>query len=458
MQSNREDQPDAGAPKATAGEKSISGKWPKIAAFLIVGYLCMSRSFAYLGIPQWNLFLGEVILAYFLLFGPRTVAGRWLWAAAKTPPLRSLMRCFFALFAYGVFQVFRGMYKGHPPLTAVRDLAFNYYPLYLFLGLWAGLRSRDFLRRVFRIFAWVNGIYGVAFVLLLSNVTWTLPGVSREVERVPVFGEPLGSVFVLLGLLAFEGRVSSVWYLFLLNIFVLLGMQIRAEWLAFAFGLLLWSLFTKHFRRVAVAGAYVVLVLSLMLALDVRIPGPEGRGGGLISVRALAGRAVAPLDPDLAQDYTATSNIAEVTVIWRTIWWVQIWTSVQALPSRALLGFGYGYPLGDLVPYLEGQFIRTPHNVFLYTLGYTGWIGVALYSAFQFQIVRLLWKTWKRSGQFFGLLFWVTSFALASFTAFFETPYGAIPFYLVVGSAIAPAVCLKARSFFAEREPARDAI
>lgn len=440
MQSSRSDQPAAGALRPTAGEKSIRGKWPKIAAFLIVGYLCMSRSFAYLGIAPWNLFVGEVVLAYFLLIGPRTVAGRWLSAAAKAPRLRSLMWSFFVLFFYGVFQVFRGMYQGNPPLTAVRDLAFNYYPLYLFLGLWAGLHSRDFLRRVFRIFAWVNGIYGVTFVLLLSSVTWTLPGVSQEVVKVPVFGEPLGSVFALMGLLVFERRVSAAWFLFCLNFFVLLGMETRSEWLAFALGLLLWSLFTKRFRQVAVAVAYVALVLGLMVSLDVRIPGPETRGAGMISARALAGRALAPLDPDLSRDYTASSEVAQETVLWRTIWWAEIWISVHALPSRALLGFGYGFPLGDLVPYLRGQFIRTPHNFFLYVLGYTGWIGVVLFSVFQIQLVRLLWRTWKHTGNLLGLLFWVTSLVLASFSAFFETPYGAVPFYLVIGCAIAPAL------------------
>jgi O-Antigen ligase len=418
-----------------------SGKWAKIAGFLIVGYLCMSRSFAYLGIPPWDLFVGEIVLMYFLFFGPRTANGRWLWLAAKAPSLRDLTRSFLVLLAYGIFQVLRGMYKGNPPLTAARDLAFNYYPLYLFLGLWVGLQSRNFLRQVFRIFAWVNGIYGVVFVLLLSNITWTLPGVSQEVTKVPFWGEPLGSAFALLGLLAFEKEVSSAWYLFLLNFFVLLGMQIRGEWLAFAIGLLLWSLFTRRFRQVVVVGAYVVLLLGLMITLDVRIPGPEGRGGGMISARALAGRALAPIDPDLSQDYTATSSIAQETVLWRTIWWAEIWISVHALPSRALLGYGYGFPLGDLVPYLEGQFIRTPHNFFLYVLGYSGWIGVVVFSAFQFQLVRLLWKDWKQSRRFFGLIFWATSFVLASFTAFFETPYGAIPFYIVVGSAISPALC-----------------
>src|SRR5207247_1567860 len=110
--------------------------------------------------------------------------------------------------------------------------------------------------------------------------------------------------------------------------------------------------------------------------------------------------------------------------------------SVHESPVRALMGFGYGFPIGDLVPYLEGRFIRTPHNFFLYVLGYTGWLGVALFFAFQRELVRLLWRMWKQTGQPFGILFWTTSIVCASFTAFFETPYSAIPFYLIIGCVI----------------------
>jgi hypothetical protein len=422
---------------ALSVQRPMTGTWSKTVAFLTLGYFCLSRSFAYLGIPPWSLFVGEVVLAYFLLWGPVTPRGRWPWVAMKDPWLRRLVQIFLVLFVYGIFQVIRGMLQGYPRFAAVRDLAFNYYPLYLFLGVWVGLRSSGFLPKLLRVLAWFNGLYGLTFILFLSNVAWTIPGVSKEVAEVRVFGQPLGSAIALIGLLAFERNLWRVWHVFLLNLFVLLGMQIRGEWLAFAVGLLLWGWLTKRLRRVVVAGVYVIVLIGLMYAVDLEFPGPETRGAGTISVRDLVGRGLAPIDSDLASDYTESYQDAENTTLWRTVWWAEIVVAVHESATRALLGFGYGFPLGDLVPYLAGEFIRTPHNFFLYSLGYTGWLGVILFLAFQAELVRLLWRTWKQTGQCFGILFWATSLVFGAFTAFFEAPYGAIPFYLVIGCAIA---------------------
>jgi hypothetical protein len=419
-----------------ARPEEVGGKWLGIIGILVIGYLSFSRTFAYIGIPPAKLFISEVCLVLFLLWGPRVGSKSWLEITRKLPCLRSL-RLWYALFlAYGVFQVMRGIASGYPPLLALRDLAFNYYPLYFLLGLWAGIKRPDLLPRILRGFAWFNGIYGVFFILFLNRLDWFVPGVSNEVAPVAIFGQPIYSFVALLGLLAFERNLRSVLHLLMLNFFVLLGMQIRGEWLAFAVGLLLWGWLSKRLKQLAVAGTYLMLLVVLMYAIDLKLPGPETRHAGTISVRDLVGRSLAPISSDLASEYTADFQDAENTAVWRTIWWMQIWVSVHESPKRALFGFGYGYPLGDLVPYLEGEFIRTPHNAFLYTLGYSGWLGVAFFFAFQAELARLLWRTWKETGQPFGILFWGTSLVFASFTAFLETPYGAIPFYLIIGCAI----------------------
>ena len=45
----------------------VSDKWQKTGIFLIIGYILLNRSFAYLGIPQLKLFIGEIVLFCFLL-------------------------------------------------------------------------------------------------------------------------------------------------------------------------------------------------------------------------------------------------------------------------------------------------------------------------------------------------------------------------------------------------------
>src|SRR5690242_13706529 len=186
--------------------------WPRVACVLIVGYLTMSRAFAYLGIPAWKVFISEVVLALLVLCGPRVRGRRWLAVVSKLPSLKRFLTWYLLFLVYGVLQVFRGIWLGNPPLIAVRDLAFNYYPIYFALGLWAGLMRPDLLPRLIRGFAWFNGIYGLLFILYLNRVEWFVPGVSAEVVPVPIFGQPIYSFVVLLGLLAYEKSVSRSWY------------------------------------------------------------------------------------------------------------------------------------------------------------------------------------------------------------------------------------------------------
>ena len=68
------------------------------------------------------------------------------------------------------------------------------------------------------------------------------------------------------------------------------------------------------------------------------------------------------------------------------------------------------FPLVSLAPAggeRLGEAIRTPHSVFYYALGYTGWVGVVLFGVLQFAIVRLLWRSYRLTGQAAGLAWWV---------------------------------------------------
>jgi hypothetical protein len=411
--------------------------WYWIVAFLLVGYFCMGRSFAYWGIPPWHIFIGEIVLICFLFCGPMLARSRWPWIATNSSTLRRYKQLLLVSLAFGAFQVFHGILLGHPVLSAVRDLAFNYYPIYFFLGVWVALKDPNFLPKLLRFAALANGVYGILFILALSRLTWFFPGVSQDVVPVPIFGQPMFSGAILLGLLSMEKDLRGVWPLLLLNGAVLIGMVTRGEWLAFGAGLFAWALFTRNFGRVALGGVTVLVLLGAMYASGFAIEAPEARGG-TISATDLVGRVLAPLDKDIAAEYTSESQMHEDTAAFRTLWWVAIWDSVHESRTRTLLGHGYGYPLGDLVPYLQGDFIRTPHNFFFYALGYTGWIGFLIFAGMQVEIAGLAWKVYRVTGQPFAFVFWVTILVYAFFTAFFEAPYGAIPFYLLVGCACAP--------------------
>ena len=411
--------------------------WPRVFALLIVGYLSVSRAFAYVGIPIWKVFVGEVVLALSFLWGPKFNGKFWPWVTLKLPVLKSLSVTYALFFGFGILQVLHGIWEGNPPLVAVRDFAFNYYPIYFFLGLLAGIARPDLLPRLIRCFAWFNGIYGVLFLLYLNRVSWFIPGVGDETTPIPIFGQPIYSFVALLGLLAYEKNLWRIWHLLFLNAFVMLGMQIRTEWLAFGIGVLVWGVITKQGKRLLQAGVIGAALLGMMYVTDFTLPSPEGRAEGDISVRQLADRGMAVFRADLSDESAAAgggeADSQEATFVWRTVWWLAIWNSALEDGHAAVLGHGYGFPLGDLVPYLAGQFIRTPHNEFFFALGYTGWIGVALFFAFEVGILRLLWKVNRTTGEPFGVPYWVAMMAYGMFFPLGESPYGAIPFYLITG-------------------------
>ena len=109
-------------------------------------------------------------------------------------------------------------------------------------------------------------------------------------------------------------------------------------------------------------------------------------------------------------------------------------------------GHGYGFDLFGLAPdeVRQGQGdwdVRTPHSTFYYALGYTGWIGVALFGWLHFAIFRLLWRSFSElTGQPAGVVFWVMAMVRVSFEEGFETPFKAIPFYLLWGMTMAAAL------------------
>lgn len=407
----------------------------------------MGRTFAYLGLPWISVYVGEIALAAFLMFSPRTKQGRWLHLVQRVPRLRILRGLILLLLLYGGLEALRGMTHGYPAFAALRDTAFNYYPLFLFLGIWAGLKDPEFLRRVIRSLAWFNGTYGLACVLFLSRIAWTLPGTGDAPKPVPLFSEPSGaSVIVLLGLIAFEPRLHKVWHLVVLNAFVLLGLQVRGEWVGFAAGVLLFAWLTKKLKRLAVAVGLFVLLLGFMYATNLSLQSPLGRGekvGTRISADYLVARAIAPFSKNLAEQLASTKEVsfAAGTAAWRLVWWANIWQEIHSRPSTALLGFGYGYPIGNLNPDIEtGTFIQTPHSVFFYPLAFSGWLGVAVFGFFQIEIGRLLWRSYRITGLAFGVMCWAALLTMSVFEDFFETPMDAIPFFLLLGAAVAPAL------------------
>jgi hypothetical protein len=419
--------------------------WGNFAVILALGYFCMGRSFAYLGVPADGLFIGEVSLALFLVLGPG-MRGGWRWVAIRARRLRRVELLIVTSLVYGGIEGLRGVSAGYGTLGALRGTAFNYYALFLFWGVWAGLRDGGLLSRLARALAWCNGIYGAAYVLFLNRLPWMMPGTSGAPSIVPLFSAGWASAAVLLGLLAFESELRRVWHLIALNSLVLLGLEIRGEWVGLAVGLLVFVFCTKRLKRlesVVIAGAALVVVLVLSSIANFSLPGVTGRGGGRISVNYFVARVTAPLDRHLADSFAPDENVRTfaANADWRVNLWSSVWDAVNESPSRALFGLGYGYPMWNFVERdTSNAPLQSTHNDFIYALGFSGWIGVVIFVLLQLEIAKLLFRAFKVTGEPFGLMAWSALLTFSMFESYFESPFGAIPFYLLIGIALAPAL------------------
>ena len=415
--------------------------WSKLLLLLVAGYLTLTRSFAHFGVPAANLFIGEIAIAVFLLAQPQNVLQRWMTALRQPSKLSEFSTAFACFLAYGWFEAVRGLGKGNAPLLTLQGFAFHYYPICFFIGLWLGSEDPRLLRKVVRVLAWTNGVYGLLYIAILNRIPLGVPGTSD----VPLFGQPAGSSIAILGLICLEPVLARVWHLLLMNLLVMLGLQVRAEFLGFILGVVLWSMLTRRFDRVLAGFVVVTAVLMAGLLADFRMPAP-GTRGGQISTREIIARVVAPADPELAAEYADNAKSLAGTATWRLNWWQKIWDDVHQDTETAIIGEAYGFPLADLVGYRERD-LRTPHSVFFYALGYGGWIGVVVFFALQATLGRTLWLAWRTSGLTFGPVLWVTFLSGACFGNAFETPFGAIPFYLLTGLAAAPLCAAAAKRY-----------
>ena len=421
--------------------------WTKYAIFLLMGYSLFGRTFAYVGIPPAKIFIGDVTLAVLAVFHPWGFTRRWFASLVRMDPLSGFSWALLLSIMYGVIEVARGFMAEYDTVTALQNLVFNLYPCYLFLGLWAGLKRPDFLQKYIRITAWIAATYGLLYLFALQNIKLTIPG--TDVDLLPQAG---GGALQILGLLSFEQRPSRFWFPIAVCGFLLLAMQVRADWVGTAVAILVWGILGKKMQRVSLVAAFIVCLLAIGYVADIHLPGAASRGGE-ISTKEIVGRGIAAIDPAMAAEYSRNSRNYAGTVEWRTTWWKAIRQYVSQDMTVFMLGPGYGFPLKNLVPYTRSLDIRTPHSVFYFALGYSGCFGVLLFFALQICVLRLLWRTYRMTGQAFGLACWSAILVSALFGNLFETPSGAIASYILAGLCIAPglaasrvAVCQEIRT------------
>ncbi|HZZ72827.1 MAG TPA: O-antigen ligase family protein [Pirellulales bacterium] len=405
----------------------------RLTVALLVGYMILERAFAHLGVRP--VFIGDIGLVAFLLLRTNAIFGQPIRSLFEASRWSSLAWCMLLSIGYGTFEMLRGLASGHLPAVTLQCLIFNVYPLFLWAGVYLGRRHPQFLSRVIVPLAVVNGLYGLLFVFVLSPL-----GLTDSLEEVEMgwFGQPNWTAVFLLALIIFQQRGWLSNLALVLNGFILLALQSRASWVGLAVAVPLWIFLSGRVWQAVKFAAALALLLAVGWITDVRLPPIPNRGGQELSVRALAAQAWAIFDPKGAEQASPNLETRAATVEWRETWWKNIWGMVHQSPQRALFGAGYGYPIWTLNPFIVDDFpLRTPHNVTMFALGYTGWVGVALFYALMGTLWLALWRAYRRSGNLFGLCLWAFVVVRAQFDNLFETPHLAIPFFLLAGLCLA---------------------
>jgi len=407
-------------------------RWALLIQILIVGYSSLGRVFAYIGLFPINLFIGEMTLGWFAI--TRQDAVSFFFVGAKRNRAVELLRYSILIFVgYGVVSILLGHFNQQPISVAAQNFAFNYYVTYLIVGTWVALKNPPFMHQLALGLAWFHGVYGTLWVIILNRIDWFIPGTMN----VQIFGQPSAAAVSILMLLSYERRFERVVIPCLLNLFVMMGVQVRAEWVGFMLGFVVWSTLSKKLSHFVSFVLVAVVLISLGLFFNVRLPGTAGRGGE-VSVQGVVGRFLAPFDPDLASKYVEGASGLGGTAKWREDWWHNIWQSVNKTDERTfLLGHGYGYPIAGLTQNVQED-VRSPHCVFYFALCYGGWCGVTAFGFLQLSIGYGLYRGYKLTGQAFGFSYWVTYLSMSFLGNSLETPFGAIPFYLICGIGLRP--------------------
>lgn len=424
-----------------------------LGAFLLVGgYIVLNRGFAglYLPLGSLPLYLGELALPVLLLAALGRLRGRWrafgppAWWLAGWMALNGLLTLPHLL-PYGI--------------VAIRDAAIWYYGLYAIVGA-AVWHSMD----VSRIRRWFVPVFLVAFLSLPASLAQNmglLPPVQLPIGDSPLIGEKwdIATMFLVGGAALFlTGGGSPPWPRWATPLLVAVSLvlialpQYRASFIGLVAVFALLVAFRQR-RVVAVTIVGLIALLALLWAANLQTPSMRG----IVSTREIIERQLSTLR--FAGEGTNPQDENDNTVYWRVIWWQALWDDAVANPPILILGRGYGPDLRDVVIGLEtatmnwdqnadvGRPVRSPHNIAMTILARSGMVG---FSVWLLMLAVSFWhiaratllsrRAGEREHELLGI--WLIAYLaailiVALFGVVLESPMGAIPFFFLLGIAIA---------------------
>lgn len=440
--------------------------WPKylaeakVLAFLIVGHVAFQRWFADLRVSI--IFITEAALA---LAGALVLA-RLAFQRFRAFPRHPITWPIALLLVFGAARFVLVDFRRYGLVESARDLAVVYYMSFYFIGYSVGLhqRSRELILKWLNVASAVYIAAIIPLVLIVAPlgvlVTFTAVLSTRDMAViVPAYA------ILLLGVAAVTRRQRRWYWLALIPLAWLIYLRARAGYVAFGVTSLVFLAAISHNRQAFAVriglGAFVTALLgaTLLVASELAqvsaVQPYVAEVQSIFDVDAIRERKTAAAGH--SQDYSAETSR------WRTVWWQAVWD--QTMEKNPAFGLGFGY---DLATRFNREYYgrsggaataRNPHNVAFTFIGRLGLVGLALFVWLCLALCRQTLRVVSavRSGRqpLQNINPWLIVLSIlfvGFFSHTFEGPMAAVPFWSLLGIAVAQQVLT---SQAAARERAR---
>lgn len=410
-------------------------------ALVMMGYMALDKGFAYIGASP--VFIGEITLAlgfFVILTGAYSLrvfqspiawalAAFIVWNALRTLPfvdrygldaLRDAVLWGYGLFAFVIAGILLKTHK----LEAVPELYARVIPGILLIGLAAFM---------------VTEIVGTGLP------TW--PG--TDATLILVKASDLGVhtagalAFFALGLHTIFPRVRRLripladimtWGIIVICSIAVLSRS-RGGFAAIACTGLFVTLFRPNNRMIRMAAPGMVVIV-LFVALNIEIP---LQGGRSVSPQQLVTNVLSIFSE---QDKTSLDG----TESWRLNWWDAIIQDVVR-GDKFWLGRGYGVSHAEVDGFTDITGNRSPHSVHINILGRAGVPGAILWITLLVTFYGVMTRYYLKARgdgrhELAALNLWVMAYSVpfliaGAFDVYLEGPQGGIPFWCIIGYAIA---------------------
>jgi hypothetical protein len=411
--------------------------WQVLTLVAVSGYTLLTRGFENLTVHIGGF---PIIVGYVLIYASLALAlfsRRQLVASAlKEPPVL----CMLALLVFSVLHL--AVDVPSYGIWALRDSTMCLDGIFMILGMAWAMKSKNivFLAR------WLLGLYVLNMLYIYTmpwgEKVWSWSPVSGVFLKVPILGDFSGAGDILVDGAMFCLCVGCYlisrpsWLMPLLAMGQFLGVAItqgRRQYVGTVIVLIILALLGegKRFAKLLILIPSAVLVIFLVTSL-----------GGF----KIAGR-IGEVNLDFFQAHLRSVQTSEGTP----------GSSVESRFSMAdeafhhffahpVVGEGFGRPLLTEIDETNGAVTRIPHNSSLTYLARLGLIGIIIWLAFHFLLIKRFISVLRQrsSGDdklvsafvLWLFLFYVLFVNVSLVEGPFEFPSGAVPFYFFMGFAL----------------------